>query len=160
VDRERLEEIGEKLGIPASEIKEIKKQGFADWLYWSVRNTTVHVLALLSGIQGLSLAIFYGYMDDKQAYPGTYEPPGGWLLPIFAFGAAAGGAGATGAAYVEFKADKAKRRKQQALILGAVLLSFFAFSGTYCCGIIPTAGVTYMYGVYSRKDQRRARREG
>ena len=99
-------------------------------------------------------------MDDKQGYPGTYEPPGGWLLPIFAFGAAAGGAGATGAAYVELQADRAKRRKQQALILGAVILSFVAFTGAYCCGIFPTVGVTYMYGVYSRKQVRRARREG
>ena len=112
----------------------------------------VKLLIILSGILGISIGRYYCYLDSKVSYPGSYEPPGGMLMPLKLFAGAAGLGGLAGAGYVLKKEGKGKQQKLFG-VLAIVAFSFIAFAGGYVTSAAQMT-VSTMYGVYSREQKK------
>ena len=154
---EKLQEIGQEMGVSRGEIGAMKRRNTAERLSMVFEDKAARALMILSGVQGLSIGAFISSMDSA-AYPGSYEPPGGMLMPIKAFSGAAGLAGLGGAGYV-LKKGGADRRTKLAMVLGTVLFAILAFVAGYCCGLWPFYSMAFMYGAYSNK-RREVRKTG
>ena len=151
MDRATLQTIGKKLDVSGADVKALKKTSQGERAFSALEKRFISLITLLSGVQGLSIGVYYAYLD-QQSYPARYEPPGGWLFPICAFGSAAAVAGVAGAVYVKKKGTP-NMSKQLSLVMTTVVLSIFIFVVAYFIGIVFYSWTTaIMYGVYSREE--------
>ncbi len=146
MDRRKLQELGEHVRIPDTDIHDLMKQALGERILAKLDNTYLKVLALFSGFNGLIIGTVYS-MCDGQSYPYMYHPPGGYKAPILAFSSLAGGGGLTAGAYYKIRkpSNMEERLFQIAVAVPAVIV---AFVFGYTLGLFPTMGVSF-YNVYS-----------
>jgi len=146
-----LKELGKKLEVSEGEVRALKKAGLGERVLTSLGEHFLAFITLLSGIQGLSLGLGYAYLN-RQSYPARYEPPGGWLAPIFVFSTATLVAGTSGRGYVRTKGGPDMDR-QLSRISMTMVISIFLFIFAYVVSAIAYSSVTgIMYGVYSKEN--------
>ena len=154
MNNDRLQEIGGQLGVTRAEIVVMKKQRLGEDILQAPLRMWAFVIGILAGIQGFSVAGYYLYMDGSSSYPGgTYDPPGGWFMPMFAFTGLAGLTGGAGLITVKLRKGP-NMNANRAFVMVATLLSILAFNAVYFLfgPLLVNWTRGFMYGVYSREE--------
>ena len=149
---EKLREARETLGVSEQDTKKLEKQRKREKRFEAAEKKILAIFGFFSGIIGFSLGYGYAHIDSKVAYPGEYEPPGGYFLPVFLFISATVAGGVAGKQYIK-RRDFPGAEKQIHTIIITLPLLILLFILTYLGGIyLGVWANATMYGVYSRNE--------
>ncbi len=114
----------------------------------------LYLAGWLSAICGFGIGYQYGYLRQTMTYPGgSFDPPGGHLLPFAVFGSAT----LTGVGFGNHRItenDFPGKKRQLRWLTMAIPVFILAYILSYIAGfVLSTWANSFMYGVYSRDQE-------